>query len=73
MITDRHSDGTNVLSFPIASQFSTAYGPGSFENHMQIAIDAHLQYEVILDPNLELDLDTADDLTELHRRTTHER
>ena len=73
MITDRHSDGTNVLSFPIASQFSTAYGPGSLENHKQIAIDAHLQYEVILDPNLELDLDTADDLTELHRRTTHER
>lgn len=73
MITDRHSDGTNVLSFPIASDFSTAYGPGSFENHKQIAANAHLHYEVLHDPDLELDLDTADDLTELHRRTNHER
>ena len=73
MITDRHSDGTNVLSFPIASDFSTAYGPGSFENHKQIATNAHLHFEVLHDPDLELDLDTADDLTELHRRTTHER
>ncbi|MCE2735424.1 MAG: 2-phospho-L-lactate guanylyltransferase [Acidimicrobiaceae bacterium] len=73
MITDRHSDGTNVLSFPIASDFSTAYGPGSFENHKQIAVNAHLHFEVLHDPDLELDLDTADDLTELHRRTNHER
>lgn len=73
MITDRHSDGTNVLSFPIASDFSTAYGPGSFENHKQIAANAHLHFEVLHDPDLELDLDTADDLTELHRRTNHER
>lgn len=73
MITDRHSDGTNVLSFPIASDFSTAYGPGSFENHKQIATNAHLHFEVLHDPDLELDLDTADDLTELHRRTNHER
>jgi len=33
MITDRHSDGTNVLSFPIASDFSTAYGPGTRSRH----------------------------------------
>lgn len=68
MITDRHHDGTNVLSFPIDSRFTTAYGPGSLENHIQLAIDAGLQYTIIVDPDLELDLDTADDLSELQRR-----
>ena len=35
---------------------------------MQIAKDASLAYEVIHDPSLELDLDTADDLSELEKR-----
>ena len=67
-VPDRHRDGTNVLSFPAGSTFSTAYGPGSFDNHVRIAIDAQLEYEVIIDTTLELDLDTADDLGELARR-----
>lgn len=67
-VPDRHRDGTNVLSFPAGSPFSTAYGPGSFDNHVRIAIDAQLAYEVIIDATLELDLDTADDLGELARR-----
>ena len=67
-VPDRHRDGTNVLSFPSDSKFSTAYGPGSFDNHIQIAIDAGLDYEIIIDETLELDLDTADDLGELARR-----
>lgn len=67
-VPDRHRDGTNVLAFPAGSKFSTAYGPGSFDNHIQIAIDAGLDYEVIIDESLELDLDTADDLGELARR-----
>lgn len=68
MVSDRHRDGTNVLSFPLASTFHTAYGPGSLDNHVQIAKDASLAYEVIHDPSLELDLDTADDLSELEKR-----
>ena len=68
MVTDRHSDGTNVLSFPIASSFTTAYGPGSLDNHMRAAIACGLIYEVIDDASLALDLDTADDLSELERR-----
>lgn len=68
MVTDRHSDGTNVLSFPIASSFTTAYGPGSLDNHMRAAQACGLAYEVIEDASLSLDLDTADDLTELERR-----
>lgn len=68
LVPDRHRDGTNVLSFPAGSSFTTAYGPGSFDNHIRIAIDADLDYEIVIDATLELDLDTADDLGELARR-----
>lgn len=68
LVPDRHRDGTNVLAFPIRSTFRTAYGPGSFDNHVHIAADAGLECEVIDDPDLALDLDTADDLGELQRR-----
>lgn len=68
MVTDRHHDGTNVLSFPTASAFTTAYGPGSFDNHIHTAEALGLRYEVIHDESLSLDLDTADDLSELERR-----
>ena len=68
IVTDRHHDGTNVLSFPVDSQFTTAYGPGSCTNHRQLAATAGLECTVIPDHDLELDLDTADDLNELTRR-----
>lgn len=68
LVPDRHRDGTNVLSFPAASGFHTAYGPGSFDNHVRLAALAGLACEVISDSGLELDLDTADDLTELALR-----
>lgn len=67
MVSDRHRDGTNVLSFPLASPFYTAYGPGSLDNHIHIARTAHLAYRVISDASLELDLDTAEDLSELEK------
>ena len=68
IVTDRHSDGTNVLSFPLASSFTTAYGPGSLDNHIRAAEACGLAYETIDDASLSLDLDTADDLSELERR-----
>lgn len=68
LVPDRHRDGTNVLSFPADVNFTTAYGPGSFDNHMHIAESLGLDVEVIADESLELDLDTADDLGELARR-----
>ena len=67
-VPDRHRDGTNVLAFPIDSPFTTAYGPGSFENHRLLAEQAGLPFHTVNDRNLELDLDTADDLTELSQR-----
>jgi 2-phospho-L-lactate guanylyltransferase len=68
MVTDRHRDGTNVLSFPLHSEFYTAYGPGSLDNHIHIAESASLPWEIIADASLELDLDTADDLSEFEKR-----
>ena len=68
MVTDRHRDGTNVLSFPLHSDFHTAYGPGSLDNHIHIAQGASLPCEIIADSSLELDLDTADDLSEFEKR-----
>ena len=72
LVPDRHRDGTNVLSFPASSSFTTAYGPGSCDNHIRLAVDAGLEYEVIVDNDLALDLDTADDLSELARRETEQ-
>lgn len=68
MVPDRHNDGTNVLAFPAGVNFTTAYGPGSFDNHTRIAASLGLVVEVINDESLALDLDTADDLGELARR-----
>ena len=68
IVTDRHRDGTNVLSFPVASGFTTAYGPGSCDNHVRIAERLGIPHRVVVDDALSLDLDTADDLSELARR-----
>lgn len=68
IVTDRHNDGTNVLAFPVASAFTTAYGPDSCSNHVHLARSAGLQCVMIDDADLALDLDTADDLDELTRR-----
>lgn len=68
IVPDRHRDGTNVLSMPAASAMTTAYGPGSFANHLDLARRAGLEVEVIEDPDLALDLDTVEDLDELARR-----
>ena len=72
LVPDRHRDGTNVLSFPASSSFTTAYGPGSYDNHIRLAVGAGLEYEIIIDDALALDLDTADDLSELARRETEQ-
>ena len=68
LVPDRHRDGTNVLSFPAHSPMTTAYGPGSCDNHIALAHAAGLAVEIIDDVDLALDLDTADDLRELQTR-----
>lgn len=68
IVPDRHRDGTNVLSFPLGRGFTTAYGPGSCDNHIRIAESLGLGIEIMNDESLELDVDTSDDLGELERR-----
>jgi 2-phospho-L-lactate guanylyltransferase len=68
LVADRHRDGTNVLSFPLTGSMTTAYGPGSFGRHMALAAEAGLAVVEIDDPDLALDLDTADDLASLGDR-----
>lgn len=68
-VPDRHHDGTNVIAMPTASPFTTAYGPGSYVRHVAHADKLGLAHQTILDDELALDLDTADDLAELHARS----
>ena len=49
--------------------FVLHYGPGSFVAHLEEANLRGLPHRVLHDDNLALDLDTADDLKELDRRT----
>ena len=74
LVPDRHNDGTNVLSMPAAVDFVLHYGPGSFVAHLEESNIRGLPHHVLHDDNLALDLDTADDLQELERRTntTHD-
>jgi len=68
VVPDRHRDGTNVMSLPAGAQFDLHYGPGSFAAHAAEAQRRGLEFVVIEDGDLALDLDTADDLDELQRR-----
>lgn len=68
IVPDRHRDGTNVLSFPLGVGYTTAYGPGSCDNHIRIAESLGLDVEIIIDDSLSLDVDTADDLSEFLKR-----
>lgn len=69
LVPDRRSDGTNVLSLPADAEFDLHYGPGSFAAHLEEVERRGLPHRVLHDDNLALDLDTADDLQELDRRT----
>ena len=68
IVPDRHHDGTNVLSFPTAFEFPTAYGPHSFDAHRRTVANLGIACRIVDDADLSLDLDTVDDLEELQRR-----
>lgn len=70
IVPDRHRDGTNVLSFPTEFDFDTSYGTGSFDAHCRTVQQHGWTLHVVDDSELSLDLDTVDDLDELHRRTS---
>ncbi len=62
---DRHGDGTNVLCVPAGLDFDFAYGPGSFENHCDIARSLGIEARIVSSPDLACDLDHPDDLNDL--------
>ena len=64
IVPDRHSDGTNVMSLPTTIDFAFAYGPGSFRSHLAIARRLGIEPLIIDDPQLKLDVDHPDDVTD---------
>jgi 2-phospho-L-lactate guanylyltransferase len=65
LVPDRRDDGTNVLRLPAGSEFSFAYGPGSFRAHRAEATRLGLSVRVLRDPNLAHDVDWPADIVEV--------
>jgi 2-phospho-L-lactate guanylyltransferase len=68
-------DGTPVLSLPVETPFTFAYGPGSFVRHCDNALAAGLELRVVRDDALGFDVDGPEDLAIVlaRRRVTPER
>ncbi len=62
IVTDRHHDGSNVVSVPTGSDFRFCYGPASAAAHQGAASAAGLRSTVIEDPALSWDVDQPADL-----------
>lgn len=65
VIADRHGTGTNGLLLAPPDAIGPAFGPGSCERHLGLARAAGVAGRLLEIPSLALDLDTAEDLTEL--------
>jgi 2-phospho-L-lactate guanylyltransferase len=66
LVPDRHRDGTNVICLPSACGFRFSYGPGSFARHLAEARRVSADVRVLDDPSLAWDIDTPQDLAEMH-------
>ena len=62
LVSDRHCDGTNVLVLPAAIDFTTHYGKGSFQAHLDEASRRGYSVHVVDDARLALDVDEPADL-----------
>jgi 2-phospho-L-lactate/phosphoenolpyruvate guanylyltransferase len=62
LVPDRHDDGTNLMSFPIATPLLAAYGQGSFRRHLMQAMSLGVGVQVVRDSLMALDLDHPSDL-----------
>jgi len=65
IVPDRHGTGTNALFLRPPEAIEPAFGPGSYERHLERATRAGVAWEVARPPALLLDVDTADDLETL--------
>lgn len=66
IVPDRHGTGTNALLLRPPDSMAPSFGPGSCERHVHDARLAGISYELIEVPTLALDIDTPEDLEELH-------
>jgi 2-phospho-L-lactate/phosphoenolpyruvate guanylyltransferase len=66
---DDARSGTNALLLHPAEVLPFAFGPGSYEAHLQAARERGLAVRVCERPHLAFDLDTAEDLARLDEET----
>lgn len=62
---DRRREGTNALLVCPAGLIEYRFGPGSFQRHCELALEAGARLEVCELPSLALDMDLPEDLDEL--------
>jgi 2-phospho-L-lactate guanylyltransferase len=65
IVPDRHGTGTNALLLSPPDALAPSFGPGSRDRHLSDARLVGTAAEIAEIPSLALDVDTADDLTEL--------
>jgi 2-phospho-L-lactate/phosphoenolpyruvate guanylyltransferase len=65
IVADRHGTGTNALLLSPPDAIEPSFGEGSFARHLAAAEQAGVPYRVEEIRTLALDVDTAEDLTEL--------
>ena len=68
IVPDRHGSGTNGLLISPPTAIRPSFGPGSRERHLQLAEQAQVGGAIAEVPSMGLDLDTGEDLRELHSR-----
>ncbi len=68
---DRHENGTNALLMAPGGLIKYDFGNGSFNRHCEHAINAGARLEIVRNKNIELDLDTPDDLALLKTIENH--
>ncbi len=62
IVTDRRSDGTNVMSLPVDPAFGFAYGSGSADLHRTESERLSWPVEIVHDDDLGWDIDVPEDL-----------
>ncbi len=60
--TDQHQDGTNALFVRPPGLIGYAYGPGSFQRHLELARAAGVDAQIYESERLLLDIDVPEDL-----------
>ena len=65
IVACHRNDGTPVMGIPVDAEFGFAYGPGSFQLHLEVARNCGLEIQVLTIPELAYDIDMPEDLSAL--------